>query len=73
MPFLVKTAAYLNSIMPIVIGQWWSLVNKHSSEVTKSANTENTVRQASSARVHVNSHAHATEGNGNSSSGSQTQ
>ena len=72
-PFLAKTAAFFNSIMPIVTGQRWSLINSHSTKVTKSANAENTVRQASSASVHIRAYAHATERNRDSLSGSQTQ
>ena len=72
-PFLAKTAALLNSIMPIVSNQRWSVINSHSNKVTKGANAENTVRQARSARVHISAYAHATERNRNSSSGSQTQ
>ena len=71
-PFLAKTAAFLNSVMPIVIGQRWPLINSHSTKVTKSANAENTVRQARSAGVHINRYAHATERNRDSLSGSQT-
>ena len=71
-PFLAKTAAFLDSVMPIVIGQRWPLINRHSTKVTKSANAENTVRQARSARVHISAYAHATERNRNSLSGSQT-
>ena len=58
--------------MPIVIGQRWPLINSHSTKVTKSANAENTVRQASSANDHISAYAHATERNRNSLSGSQT-
>ena len=72
-PFLAKTAALFNSIMPIVSAQRWSVINSHSNKVTKGANAENTVRQARSARVHISAYAHATERNRNSSSGSQTQ
>ena len=71
-PFLAKTAAFLNSVMPIVIGQRWPLINSHSIKVTKSANAENTVRQARSAGDHINRYAHATERNRDSLSGSQT-
>ena len=71
-PFLAKTAAFFNTIMPIVSGQQWLVFNKHTTKVTKSANAEKTVRQARSARVRINRYAHATERNRNSSSGSQT-
>jgi len=70
-PFLAKTAAFLNSVMPIIIGLRWPLINSHSITVTKSANTENTVGQARSARVHISAYAHSTERNRNSLSGSQ--
>ena len=72
-PFLAKTAAFFNSIMPIVFGQQWSLFNKHKKPNTKSANAEQTVRQASRARVNIRIYAHATERNRNSSLASQTQ
>ncbi|OUM59958.1 hypothetical protein PIROE2DRAFT_14402, partial [Piromyces sp. E2] len=48
-PFLAKIVAFFNKVMPIVSGQRWSVINKYSTKVTKSANTDNTVRQASSA------------------------
>ena len=49
-PFLVVTAALLQSIIPIAIGQQWSLFNRFkSNHNTKSVNAENTVRQASRA------------------------
>ena len=51
-PFLVVTAALLQSIIPIAIGQQWSLFNGFKSNrttTTKSVNTEETVRQASRA------------------------
>jgi len=50
-PFLVATAALLQSIIPIAIGQQWSLFNKFKSNrtTTKSVNAEETVRQASKA------------------------
>jgi len=53
-PFLVVTAALLQSIIPIVIGQQWSLFNRFKSNrttttTTKSVNAEETVRQASRA------------------------
>ena len=50
-PFLVVTAALLQSIIPIAIGQQWSLFNrfKSNSTTTKSVNAEETVRQASRA------------------------
>ena len=51
-PFLVVTAALLQSIIPIAIDQQWSLFNRFKSNrtiTTKSANAEETVRQASRA------------------------
>ncbi|OUM69602.1 hypothetical protein PIROE2DRAFT_2470, partial [Piromyces sp. E2] len=57
----------------IVSGQRWSVINRYLTKVTKSANTDNTVRQASSANDHISAYAHATEKNRNSLSGSQTQ
>jgi len=51
-PFLVVTAALLQSIIPIAIGQQWSLFNRFKSNrttTTKSINAEETVRQASRA------------------------
>ena len=51
-PFLVVTAALLQSIIPIAIGQQWSLFNRFKSNrttTTKSVNVEETVRQASRA------------------------
>jgi len=49
-PFLVVTAALLQSIIPIAIGQQWSLFNRFkSNSTTKSVNAEETVRQASRA------------------------
>ena len=72
-PFLAKTAAFFNSIMPIVFGQQWSLFNMHKKPNTKSANAEQTVRQASRARVNIRIYAHATERNRNSFLASQTQ
>ena len=50
-PFLVVTAALLQSIIPTAIGQEWSLFNrfKSNSTTTKSVNAEETVRQASRA------------------------
>ncbi|KAG4104979.1 hypothetical protein H8356DRAFT_1418955 [Neocallimastix lanati (nom. inval.)] len=52
-PFLVVTAAFLQSIIPIAIGQQWSLFNRFKSNrtttTTKSVNAEETVRQASRA------------------------
>ena len=65
-PFLAKTAAFFNSIMPIVSGQRWLKINSHSTTNTKSANADNTVRQARSASVHIREYAHATERNRNS-------
>jgi len=47
-PFLVVTAALLQSIIPIAIGQQWSLFNRFKSNrttTTKSVNAEETVRQ----------------------------
>jgi len=49
-PFLVVTAALLQSIIPIAIDQQWSLFNRFKSNrttTTKSVNAEETVRQAS--------------------------
>ncbi|OUM68688.1 hypothetical protein PIROE2DRAFT_3531, partial [Piromyces sp. E2] len=65
-PFLVKTAAFFNKVMPIVSGQRWSVINRYSTKVTKSANADNTVRQASSANDHISAYTHATERNRNS-------
>jgi len=51
-PFLVVTAALLQSIIPIAIGQQWSLFKRFKSNrttTTKSVNAEETVRQASRA------------------------
>jgi len=51
-PFLVVTAAILQSIIPSAIGQQWSLFNRFKSNrttTTKSVNAEETVRQASRA------------------------
>jgi len=51
-PFLVVTAALLQSIIPIAIGQQWSLFNRFKSNrttTTKSVNAEETVRQVSRA------------------------
>ena len=48
-PFLVITAALLQSIIPIAIGLQWSLFNRFISNrttTTKSVNAEETVRQA---------------------------
>jgi len=48
--FLMVTAAILQSIIPIAIGQQWSLFNRFKSNsttiTTKSVNDEETVRQA---------------------------
>ncbi|OUM56518.1 hypothetical protein PIROE2DRAFT_18848, partial [Piromyces sp. E2] len=52
-PFLAKTAAFFNKVMPIVSDQRWSVINRYSTKVTKSANADNTVRQASSANDHI--------------------
>ncbi|OUM58884.1 hypothetical protein PIROE2DRAFT_15759 [Piromyces sp. E2] len=60
-PFLAKTAAFFNKVMPIVSGQRWS-----------SANADNTVRQANSANEHISAYAHATERNRKTLSGVQT-
>ncbi|OUM66905.1 hypothetical protein PIROE2DRAFT_67073 [Piromyces sp. E2] len=57
--------------MPIVSGQRWSVINRYSTKVTKSANADHTVRQASSANDHISAYAHATERNRNSLLGSQ--
>jgi len=49
-PFLVITAALLQSIMPIAIGQQWSMFNRFKlNPTTKSVNADNTVRQTSRA------------------------
>jgi len=51
-PFLVVTAVLLQSIIPIVNGQQWSLFNRFKSNrttTTKSVNAEETIRQASRA------------------------
>ena len=51
-PFLMVTAALLQSIIPIAIGQQWSLFSRFKSNrttTTKSVNAEETVRQASKA------------------------
>ena len=48
-PFLVVTAALLQSIIPIAIGQQWSLFKSNHTTTTKSVNAEETVRQASRA------------------------
>ena len=50
-PFLVVTAALLQSIIPIAIGQQYSLFNRFKSNrtTTKNVNAEETVRQASRA------------------------
>jgi len=53
-PFLVVTAALLQSIIPIAIGQQLSLFNRFKSNrttATKSVNAEETVRQAIRARA----------------------
>ena len=72
-PFLVKTAAFFNIIMPIISDQRWSVINRYSTKVTKRANADNTVRQASSANEHISAYAHATERNRKTLSGVQTQ
>jgi len=46
-PFLVVTAPLLQSIIPIAIGQQWSLFNRfklNSTTTTKNVNAEETVR-----------------------------
>ena len=51
-PFLVVTEALLQSIIPIAVGQQWSLFNRFKSNrttTTKSVNAEETVRWASRA------------------------
>jgi len=51
-PFLVVTTALLQSIIPIAIGQQWSLFNRFKSNrttTTKNFNAEETVWQASRA------------------------
>ena len=57
-PFLVVTAALLQSIIPIAIGQQWSLFNRfksnHTTTTIKSVNAEETVRQASRATSPTN-------------------
>ena len=56
-PFLVVTAALLQSIMPIAIGQQWSMFNRFkSTNTTKSVNADNTVRQASRASATNDDH-----------------
>ncbi|OUM58943.1 hypothetical protein PIROE2DRAFT_67712, partial [Piromyces sp. E2] len=52
-PFLAKTAAFFNKVIPIVSGQRWSIINRYSIKVTKSTNADNTVRPASSANDHI--------------------
>ncbi|OUM63559.1 hypothetical protein PIROE2DRAFT_67382, partial [Piromyces sp. E2] len=59
--------------IPIVSGQRWSVINRYSTKVTKSANAANTVRQASSANDPISAYVHATERNRKTLSGSQTQ
>ncbi|OUM69337.1 hypothetical protein PIROE2DRAFT_2847 [Piromyces sp. E2] len=51
-PFLAKTAAFFNKVRPIVSSQRWSVINRYSTKVTKSANADNTVRQANIANDH---------------------
>ena len=51
-PFLVVTAAILQSIIPITIGQQWSSFNRfklNHTTTTKSVNAKETIRQASRA------------------------
>ena len=51
-PFLMVTAALLQSLIPIAIGHQWSLFNRFKSNpttTTKSVDAEKTVRQASRA------------------------
>ncbi len=56
-PFLVVTAALLQAVMPIAIGQQWSLFNRFKPNPnTKSVNADNTVRQTS--RVSATSEDH---------------
>ncbi|OUM69272.1 hypothetical protein PIROE2DRAFT_2768 [Piromyces sp. E2] len=43
-PFLAKTATFFNKVMLTVSGQRWSIINRYSTNVTKSANADNTVR-----------------------------
>ncbi|OUM59628.1 hypothetical protein PIROE2DRAFT_67663, partial [Piromyces sp. E2] len=72
-PFLAKTAAFFNKLLPIVSDQRWSVINKYSTKIIKSANADNTVRQASSANDHISAYVayvHATERNRNSLTGS---
>ncbi|OUM69089.1 hypothetical protein PIROE2DRAFT_66853 [Piromyces sp. E2] len=59
--------------MPIVSGQRWSVINRYSTKVTKSANADNTEKQANSANNHISAYTHATERNRNSLTGCQTQ
>ena len=56
-PFLVVTAALLQAVMPIAIGQQWSLFNRFKPNPnTKSVNADNTVGQTS--RVSATSEDH---------------
>ena len=48
-PFLVVTAALLQSIIPIGIGQQWSLFNRFKSNSTTTTKSVNAVRQANRA------------------------
>ena len=48
-PLLVHTSALLHKIMPIACDRLRSLFNRHKTNLTKSVNAENTVRQASRA------------------------
>ena len=54
-PFLVVTAALLNKIMPIAIGQQWSMFNRFNPK-SKSVNAEKTVRQDSRSSATGNDH-----------------
>jgi len=55
-PFLVVTAALFQSIIPIAIGQQWSLFNRFKSNCTTTTNAEETVRQASRASATNENH-----------------
>jgi len=47
-PFLVRTSALLNHIMPVVSDHLRSLFNRHrKTDLTKRVNAENAVRQSS--------------------------
>ncbi|OUM66549.1 hypothetical protein PIROE2DRAFT_67101 [Piromyces sp. E2] len=62
-PFLTKTAAFFNTIRPVVSSQRWSVIRRYSIKVTKNANADYTNRQASTANDHFSAYAHATERN----------